>query len=252
MCPGPKNMKPNQHQRLSGGSKTLTTASRPFVLAAISLLGLATTEVQATNLLQNGSFEDPDVNSSPYFTSFFTGQTVGSGWVVDFTNSGSLVIDNDINTCCGVTWHDTSDGHQYSYLASGVGNTTLRQDFPATASVPYTLSLTLADFATQFVLPGGRVLVDVIDLSNLSSVLGGAQLLQTPDFSGFIPFTIPFVAASSGQHRLLLTSVSGYAGNVDAVVIEPTVNPVPDATSSLGLMTLGLAALGMVGRAGRK
>ncbi len=205
-----------------------------FKLAS-TLSVLAFTAASHANLLVNGSFESPVAPTNSYL-SFSTGQTIGSGWVVDFTNFGVDVM-TDGYTGGGADWPVGSDGNQYCYLADSLGASLISQDVSLGAATSHILTF---DFAT-FVSPNadGRVTVDVMQ-TGLSILPGGPvtfNIAHSATSSTFQQQSLSFVSGVAGTYTVRFSSTQGFVANIDNVELNV---PAPAAASLLS----AAAALG--------
>jgi len=188
---------------------------------------------QAQNLIQNGSFESPDVIGHLWYG-------VGNGipgWTIVSTTTNVVVIDN-FDTAGGVLWHDTPVGDQVLYIGNSVGVSVVEQSVALESGDVGSLSFLQADFASLLSVgsPGGKVIVSLRD--SLGNFLIGPTTFTTPDLSGYIERELDFLVPVTDSYTLSLESIQGHAGLVDDVRIE--IVPEPATMAALGL---GAAAL---------
>lgn len=213
---------------MSKGRESPMTFNYKF---ATALPVLFITAASQANLLVNGSFENPAAAPNSYL-SFSTGQTIGSGWVVDFTNFGVDVL-TDGYTGGGATWPTGSDGNQYLYLADSLGTSLISQDVVLNAATAHSLTFDFATFSSPAV--DGRVTVDITQ-GGVSVLPSGPVTFSVP-FSGtssvFQPQSLNFVSGVAGTYSVRFSSTSGFVANVDNVQLNV---PAPAAVSLLGVV----------------
>lgn len=199
-------------------------------LALASCVGLA-----SANILVNGSFEQPVLGASGV-QGFLTGQTIGTGWVVQSTTTSATVL-SDAYSGGGADWPIGSDGNQYLYVGDSLGTSVVSQDVVLAGGVLHTLTF---DFAT-FRSPGipGRLTLDVIQ-GGSSVLVGGPFVLNVP-FTGasgvFAPHSLSFTTTVSGTYTVQFASTSGLVANVDNFDLVPA----PGA-AGLWLLAAGVGA----------
>ncbi|MGC4044218.1 MAG: PEP-CTERM sorting domain-containing protein [Armatimonas sp.] len=190
-----------------------------------------------SSFLKNPGFENPVVGFGNA-QAFNPGETIGEGWIVD-PNSAQVPVVTDSNLSDATLRFPAPEGNQYLYVAASVGDATITQDVDLVSSMTYTLSFQQADFITPFGNPGGgRVMIDVIDLTTLGSVTGGPQLFSTTDFSPYILQSLNFDAPTTGSYQVRVSSVNGQAGLVDDFMLTPLSSSSAPEPGSLVLLTL--------------
>lgn len=202
------------------------------LIVAVCMAGSACAD---TNMLVNGSFEDPVVSPISKFVSYVTGQTMGSGWVVDFARFDSDILDKNY-TGGGADWPGSSDGNQYCYVGDSLGLATISQGVHLLGGTQYSLSFDIATFFSPAV--NATLIVDI--QQGGASVLGGGavtfQQLYSNNPGIYATKTLDFTVPAEGDYRLVCTSPEGSGTNVDNFRLVPT----PGAA----MMLLG----GLVGR----
>lgn len=202
----------------------------------------------AGNLLNNGSFEDPLASPGGVLLSTFPAGWSGLG-------NGSTV---DI-LATGYAGGTAPDGSQFVDLIGSVTFPSgLKQSVHLEAGVGYRFSFQYngGNFAN-----GQPTTQAFLDYSLGSFVSGTFDVNGRNAFANngavdpWLTFTTDFVANSTGDFEVKFLTQAGLAGGpyVDNVSIERLGGTsVPDATSSLSVLGLGLASLGLVRRMGRK
>lgn len=191
--------------------------ARVLVVAAC----LAGSACADTNLLVNGSFEDPVVSPNLKYASFTTGQTMGSGWVVDFARLDTDILDKTY-TGGGAEWPGATDGNQYCYVGDSEGLATISQGVHLLAGAQYSLSF---DIATFFSPAYNATLIVDIQQGGASVLGGGAvtfQQLYSNNPGIYATKTLDFTVPAEGDYRLVCTSPEGAGTNVDNFRLVPT------------------------------
>ncbi len=182
----------------------------------------------------NPSFEEPNIGPAS-FTSVFGGTV--TGWQVAGAGGGSLVSNGFDGSGTSVTWHNTTDGSQYLYIANYVGDGSASQAIDVSAG-NHTLFFSQADFASVYSQTGGSVLVSITRTSD-SQVIVSNWSYTTPKLSDFVQQTLNFTAPTSDNYMFTFSTVLGDAGIIDSVHLDA----VPEPAS---LLVLGLGALGLL------
>lgn len=199
----------------------------PLVLLAAAPL------VHAADFI-NGSFEDPNIGPA---TVRLTNSAELTGWTV---NQSSVIISNGYDgSGSGTTWHDTASGSQYLYVNTNAGDESISQSVVVDAGAN-ALSFLLADYASDYSVPGGAILVSIVRDSDSLAIVS-SQGFTTPDYSDFLRKSLTFTAPTSEAYTFTFQGVAGHAGNIDDV----TLRAVPEPTTVAGL---GLGALGLMRR----
>ena len=202
---------------LSGGSGTDTIDGGD---GNDVIIGGASASRSSSNLISNGSFENPDTTGG--FFSSITGWTASSGFVVvlDEASSGQA----------------TQSGEQYLYIDDMFGNAHVYQDIQTEAGLTYELNL---DIATLTGAPAGSSNVDIYwNGSRVEAIEPGSSDWQTYSF---------YVTGSGGMDRLELRDPTdpfsdrasdGYGALIDNISLEEVNNLVvngsfenPDTTN---------------------
>jgi len=176
------------------------------LLAFCCLVLAVPAQVASAVTLLNPSFEEP-----PGTNTFFPGETIGSGWVVESAPTGSVVIHNSTDPN---TWHPASDGVQQLYMGNHANAAVVYQDIALDALTIYRLTFDLAALKINFGV-SSAALLDVDILLNGSSILGNPVTFTRPPLGGFEEQELNFTTSSAGIHRLLLSSGQGDPTNVD-------------------------------------
>lgn len=203
-------------------------ASRRAVTLAVLSLGSALAHAGFVN----GSFENPKI---PLASIGVIGGLDVTGWTLEGT--GALVSRGFGGGGTGVTWWDAPDLDQYLYIQVSTGLGAVKQSVAVDAG-QHALKFAMADFKSQFISPGGQVLVDIKRDSDQAVILA-PTLFTTPDFSDFQEKSVLFSAPTTGSYTFRFGTVSGHAGLVDNVRLDAVPEP-----ATMGLLTLGgLAAV---------
>lgn len=180
----------------------------------------------------NGSFESPKI---PLASIGVIGGLDVTGWTLEGT--GALVSNGFGGGGTGVTWWDAPDLDQYLYIQVSTGLGAVKQSVTV-ESGQHTLAFAMADFKSQFISPGGQVLVDIKRNSDQAVILA-PTLFTTPDFSDFQEKTLSFSVPTTEDYTFRFGTVSGHAGLIDNVRLETVPEP-----ATIGLLTMGgLAAV---------
>lgn len=211
-----------------------------LILATLAALGLAPLTAHAQNLVQNPSFEAPQVGASGFSTDVIT----------DWSGTGSFGVQS-YAAFDGPPYNLYSStppgaGAQYAFVNSG----TIFQDVTTTvvAGDTYDLSAYVGDRSDH---PNQTGAIDLYSL-------GGGTLLVTSgpvvSPSGtFTQYAVRYVAtaadAAAGGFRVVLENPSSQPQiNYDLVSLSVAAAPEPSQTAALGLGVLGLAGLAFKAR----
>lgn len=190
------------------------TAIALFCVCAMSA------SVFAQNFLQNSSFEVPVVAAGA-FTRFYSGDTIGAGWIVDSAAVDAAVIDRGYQGG-SATWYAPTDGNQYLYVGDIASVSVIHQDVLLTTIGSHRLTFDLANFAASPFPGGARLTVDVINVASGVSVCGGAHVFTRPLGGGYAQEQLDLNVVQTGAHRLSLESANGFGCNVDNFVLIST------------------------------
>lgn len=212
-------------------------------LAVLALVGLAA--FGSANLIVNGSFEDPVVDQAAQRNEYGTGAAMGAGWTVTSSDSSVELLSNAYTVSYGGDfWWTTPVGDQFVYMGSFVTHSQIAQTVNLSAGLSYDFSFLSAAFKGSYGTSYGSVIYDIQD-SNSNSVFGGPQTIVTGDYADFAQFGNTFTAGATGAYTLTFDSISGTAGIIDDVQL----NPVPEPAS---LFVVGCGALTILRRRTRK
>lgn len=190
---------------------------------------LIVTPVQATNLIQNGSFETATVNPGP-FLQLNAGSTVITGWTV---SQGSIDY-------IGTFWQ-ASEGAR-SIDLQGLASGTIEQTFNTTIGATYRVTFDLAGnpfgnptIRQMRVRAGGSSADFSFDITGKSPSNVG-WVSKSWDFTAnSTTTTLEFIGLGSGTNGPALDNVS---------VIALSSPSIPEPSSMLGLLGLGVLGIG--------
>ena len=204
--------------------------SKALFGSAILASALLTTSAHADFV--NGSFEDPAIDAA---TVLAVSGTDIPGWT--YTNGGAGAIISNGFVGAGTTWHETPAGKQYLYVAQNAGSGTTLDQAVDLGVGRHTLSFLQADFAGDFITPGGAIFVTVLNPDNTELV--APTQFTTVNYGDFIEQTLDFDAATTGSYNFRFTSVANHASIIDNVHIDAAV-PEPASIVFVGLGFAGL------------
>ncbi len=207
----------------------------PLALAASLLCSAAGA---ATNLVTNGSFELPNIVGGSYVL-VNTGSTSITGWTVLGPTAGdSVQLTPD--TYLGLL---ASDGRQWIDMTGVVGyDRGLKSDAIATTTGNlYHLSFDVGNY-----LPFGVSTLGVSINGGTEQLFVNTSLAVTAtNPMNWVSFGFDWVATTSSAQLTFLGRANGALSNNLGIGLDNVVfAPVPEA-GSLGLMALGLAAIGL-------
>ncbi len=218
-------------------------ARRMFLLTGL-LFAAAVPPTAHANLIQNGSFELPDRDTTQVRVTPTGWQLLGNGNAVDIIHAGYYGA-------------FASDGVQFvDLIGGGVFPSGLKQSVDLLAGVTYHL---MFDYNGATYLDGSHTVDRMLEYA-LGSLVSGS--INVDDLNAFAwnnhPTTpwqtksVIFTAPSSGTYELVFSTPDGSHGSpyVDNVRLEEVARvPEPFATTLLGL---GIAGLGLRGFSGRR
>lgn len=206
------------------------TMIRLIIIGGIAL----TAAISHANSIQNGSFEAPGFSPLDPFNSLPAGSTAIDGWVTidngaDWHNEIQFSPAHDGNYVVDLSYNDLPGGISQSF-ATTIGQSYLLSFAMAGPNVagfedPRSLSVEVAGLSQTFTQ-------DVSDPLNL--VWGSKSLLFTANDTST---TLSFHGGTTGQY---------WGALIDSVSVVPT--SVPEASSTIVLALIGVAALGVLGR----
>jgi hypothetical protein len=211
------------------------------LIGAAAIFGITTTT--NANLVNNGSFESPDVLSqSSGLDLYLTGSTAITGWtVVGPTASDSIQLVPD--TFLGL---QASDGHQWVDLTGDVGyNKGLISDAIATSvGTTYHLSFDVGNY-----LPDG---VSTVGLQ----INGGPETLFTNDSlaatstspMNWAAFGVNWIADSPDTRLTFIGLANGAMSNDNVIGLDDiALTPAVPEPSSWAIMFAGMCTFGFLG-----
>ena len=195
------------------------------------------TPVQAANLIQNGSFETATVNPNPG-TSYITlgvGSTVITGWTV---SQGTIDYK-------GTLWQ-ASNGSRSLDLGAGASPGGIKQTFNTTVGGTYRVTFDLAGN------PDGNPTIKEMRVS-----AGGSSADFSFDTTGKSRSNMGWVSKSWGFTATGTTTTLSFLNladtaygpaldNVSVIALSPPPTPtsIPEPSSMLGLLSLGVLGIG--------
>lgn len=177
--------------------------------------------VVVPTIVQNGSFEETSLTGGSHYA--YTSERFEGGWVVESSDTHLDLYDNI--TSAGL-WHSTPAGTQFTYLADGVGATTLRQDLetPLEAGGSYELSFLQSGFAFPRGFPG-KVTFTISPLDSPEQVF--RQTFTVADGADWTRQSARFAVPSTGRYSLRAVSTPGKIANVDDIAIVGVPGVIP-------------------------
>jgi len=185
---------------------------------------LIVTPVQATNLIQNGSFETATVNPGP-FLQLNAGSTVITGWTV---SQGSIDY-------IGTYWQASDGGRSLDIHGSWIGK--IEQTFNTTIGATYRVTFDLA---------GNPNASPIIKDMRVSA--GGSSADFSFDITGKSPSNVGWVSKSwdftANSTTTTLEFIGLGSGTNGPALDNVSVIAVPEPSSMLGLLGLGVLGIG--------
>ena len=211
-----------------------------MLLAAVALVFLAPISAHATNLILDGSFENP-VIPGPWYENF--GTNTGDPQYGGPTIPGWTITTNNVDIVSDLTsTPKAADGNQYLDL---VGNGTtggISQSFDTKLGQTYTLSFEYGNNAWSTGFAQAQMKVGAL------SALLGHNTSTTSDIN-WTSYTGTFVGDGDPMTLSFLETYGYNYGGVLLDDISVTATPLPAA---LPLFAGGLGILGLLGRRRRK
>lgn len=210
-------------------------------LCLLGVIIVGSLPAQAQNFLLNPSFELPAVGNGNRQT-FHAGQTIGVGWVVDSASFNVLVADKGYND--SNLYFPPTQGNQYLFLGDVGGAPVVRQDVTLAAGGPYKLTFDLGNNQAGN-NPGTGVTLDVINLSDNLSVVGGPQAFTRPPGAAYSSQELDFSAPQAGDYRVLIANTAPLPSYLDNFAL---VASVPEPASFGFLAAIGALSFAVVRR----
>jgi choice-of-anchor C domain-containing protein len=192
---------------------------------------LIVTPVQATNLIQNGSFETATVNPGP-FLQLNAGSTVITGWTV---SQGSIDY-------IGTYWQASDGGRSLDIHGSWIGK--IEQTFNTTIGATYRVTFDLAGnpnaspiIKDMRVSAGGSSADFSFNTTGKSNSNMG-WLSKSWDFTAnSTTTTLEFIGLGN-------SALGAALDNVSVIALSGPSTSVPEPSSMLGLLGLGVLGIG--------
>lgn len=218
-----------------------------FVAAAATFLAVSA-HADPINLIKNGGFEGPVLNSLGVLstTAAPTDWTVTTGYGVQIRN-----------TSTGSYLPPASEGSQYYYIGDGGQHADIQQQVSLISGNSYLLNFDLSPLlGLDWVARNFNAEVDLTITNGLETFLPGL----TYDY--FVPSraqrwmteTYAFTAGYTGDYSFIFTTLGANGGTSDAAFIDNvrltdiTPNRVPEAYSTLVLLSASLLGLILISR----
>lgn len=217
----------NKHSLLK-----LSIVSSVFAVGA-----LVVTPVQAANLIQNGSFETATVNPGS-FTVLGSGSTAITGWEVTPVSIDYI----------GTFWQ-ASNGARSLDMNGPSAPGGIKQTFSTTPGTKYRVTFDLAGNFTEPNANGGiRTLqVSAADTSaNFNFDIAGKSSTNMGWVSTFWDFTANSTTTTLEFKGANTTGAGAALDNVSVMALSdpPTPTSIPEPSSILGLLSLGVLGIG--------
>ena len=167
--------------------------------AATSSVAILTVVPQITNLVQNGSFESPQVSD---YALFYTGDTIGGVWIVESTSYNVFLADN-------IYWSNipaipTPAGSQL--ISLDAADCTIRQDLAVPLSAGTSYNLSFLQSTGAFSLIGGATLsITATGSTNVAFT----KTYLIPSGYGWARQQSAFTVPADGFYTLRLAVASG-------------------------------------------
>jgi hypothetical protein len=211
----------------------LTTAAAVFVAALAAPAG-------ATNLVDNGSFELPEVVGGGYVL-YTTGSTAITGWTVLGPANDSVQLTPD--TYAGLK---ASDGRQWLDLTGiyGYDKGVRSEAITTTVGATYRVSFDIGNY-----VPFGQSTVGVTVNDGTEQLFTNTSLMSTADYPmNWASFSFDWVADRTSTRLTFLGRANGALSNnggigLDGVGLDLVSAPVPEPSVAAMLLG-GLALLG--------
>jgi hypothetical protein len=232
------------YKNISSRRANLLTAIAVLFAAAIGL-----PSAKAVNIVANGSFETPTVPVGG-FTSFASGSNAITNWTVVGPSGTSVAIVSGTFTQFGFTF-PAQNGVQWLDLTGVNSNTTegVQQTVATTPGALYDLSFFVGNISNPGGLFGTTSTVGVqINGGPVVSFTNSGGVGSTSLF--WQQFTLPFTAtAATTSITFINQDPSGDNNNgLDNVSLSLGRSSVPDAGTSVMLLSVGLAGISLFRR----
>ncbi|MCU0796054.1 MAG: DUF642 domain-containing protein [Akkermansiaceae bacterium] len=204
-------------------------SARRAIMVPLSVLGTACMSHAATNIIVNGSFEDPSITGT--FEAFFPLSTTLTGWNIPGPFVTIVHHAPDAGIANNSTYNFAQSGSNYLDLSATGAQSMIYQDFATIPSTTYNLSFYIG--ASNSVPPAATIR---FDLTGSAALLGESLTPTSPSTN--INWTLKsysFVADSTTT-RLSLNGLSGFDDNASFIdSISVTAVPEPSGALLLGL-----------------
>lgn len=195
---------------------------------------LIVTPVQAANLIQNGSFETATVNPNPGdFIRLDAGSTAITGWTV---SQGSIDY-------IGTLWQASNGSRSLDLSGENAGG--IQQTFNTTVGKTYRVTFDLAGNPNTSPTIKQMRISAAGSSDNFSFDITGKSTTNM----GWLSKSWDFTANSTTTTLEFISLTNSFAGpaldNVSVIALSPpsTPTPIPEPSSVLGLLSLGVLGI---------
>lgn len=200
------------------------------LLAAAAALSLAAGNAQATEILINGGFEDPDIPGT--YETYNNGSTAITGWTV--TN-------NSVDIVAGYNGMVAASGAQLLDLVGfGTPNGAITQTFQTVSGQLYVFS-----FAYSHNFGNTSSASANFSITGLSTLLNGSVTHNTPGTTGSDLKWVTYIGSFVGDGSLATLAFNNTAGAPSGGLLldSISVNSVPEP-ATWGMLILGFGMAG--------
>lgn len=191
------------------------------------------TPVQAANLIQNGSFETATVNPGASFIGLDAVSTVITGWTV---SQGSIDY-------IGALWQASNGSRSLDLSGGNAGR--IQQTFNTTVGGTYRVTFDLAGNPNA-----SPIIKDMrVSAGGSSADFSFNTTGKSSSNMGWLSKSWDFTANSTTTTLEFISLTNSFAGpaldNVSVIALSsPPPSPIPEPSSVLGLLSLGVLGIG--------